>query len=84
MLTAILTTILKVSVVEEYSFAAHIESGTLVHLPLEHFDPIDTPFTSIGTARQGWRLAGSTMVGVEPSNEAMHVWYIICCDGSYS
>jgi hypothetical protein len=61
--------------------AEKVESGSSVHLPFEHLDPIDVPFDSTGTVRQSQSIQDRSVVGFEPSDEAAQVWKVIYRDG---
>ncbi len=52
------------------------------NLPFSHLDPIYMSFGRTGTVGKHQLVAGGGMVGVQPSDEAMRLLKIICCQSS--
>ena len=71
------------SAAEEYSFAEQVESSAPIQLSFEHFDPVRVPFDRSRTVWQRQSIHDRSVVGVEPSDEAMHLRQIICRDGRH-
>ena len=55
------------------TFAEQVESGTAVHLPFEHLDPVDVAFDLAGAVGQGQAVEDGLVVAFEPGDEGAQV-----------
>src|SRR5262249_28457625 len=66
---------------QEDSLAEQVEAGAAIHLPFEHFDPVDVAFDLAGAVGQGQAVEYGGMVALEPGREGAQLRLVISLDG---